>query len=207
MRFTRTLAAGAVLLMPWALTAQEAPQAAEAAAADAAAEATDAAAETMTFKHDKACMDEVTPELEAFFGEAVAWPDEGQAVFTPAGLTILGHPVSYVLVKHGGPDGVIDEIGYRLEGMQRKVGQPHEAKLLKDFDAEFHAADCSDSKQSVCGVIYDGKDTVFTGAEVGSGEIYVGRDARGPSLALVEADYDMADADPVFLVCFYRGKR
>lgn len=152
------------------------------------------------------CGTEVTSELEASLGEPVAWPDEGQTVHTPAGLTVLGHPVSYVLVKRGGAGGRIDEIGYRLQGLERKVGQPHDQRLLRDFDAEFDSADCADSKESSCGVVYRPNGGTFTGAEIGSGEVYVARDARGPSLALIRTDYDLPDSDPVFLVCFYRGE-
>ena len=198
MRFSPILLTGALLVAPWQAPAQDAAPASETEPEPAA----QPAAEARPFVQDEACMTELTPQLEASFGEPVAWPDEGQTVHTPAGLTALGHPISYVLVKRSSER--IEEIDYRLEGMQRKVGQPHDAQLLKAFDDEFDGAKCAGVKQSSCGVAYRG-DGPFSGAQIGSGEIYVGSDARGPSLALIEADYDLADADPVFLACFYRG--
>lgn len=204
MRFSCTIAAGVLLLSPWATSAQDAsaPLSDDAVAAEAE---NPAAPEPGPPVQDEPCTDDATPELEQSFGETQAWPDDGQAMYTPAGLSVLGHQVSYVLVKHGGSGGRIEEIGYRLQGMQRKVGQPHDAALLKAFDDEFKGADCAKSTQSSCGVVYRPEGKAFTGAEIGSGEIDVGSDARGPSLALIEADYDLLDADPVFLVCFYRG--
>jgi hypothetical protein len=202
MRFSPILIAGALLVAPWQAPAQDAAPAGEAGEEPAAAP--EPAAETKRFVQDKACMTDVTPELEAFFGEPVAWPEEGHTVHTPGGLTVLGQPVSYVLVKRSGSDGRIDEVGYRLQGLQRRVGQPHDAGLLKAFDSEFEAAKCVGSTLSSCGVMYRPNGSAFAGAQIGSGEIDVSRDARGPSLALIEADYDLLDADPVFLVCFYR---
>lgn len=204
MRVSFTVAAAALMLTPWATIAQDSEPAAEGAPASETAAAAPAA--PPPFKHDKDCMDEVSSELVTFLGEPVAWPEEGHTVHRPAGLTVLGHPVSYVLVKRGGPGGRIDELGYRLEGMQRKVGQAHDAKLLRAFDDKFDGAECARSTESSCGVIYEGKNRSFTGAEIGSGEIDVARNARGPSLSLVKADYDLLDSDPVFLVCFYRGE-
>ena len=199
MRFSPILLTGALLVAPWQAPAQDAAPASDAEPEPAA----QPAAEAKPFVQDEACMTEITSEAEASFGEPVAWPDDGQTVHTPAGLKILDRPVSYVLVKRGG-GGQIDEIAYRLQGMQRKVGQPHDSGLLKAFDEEFDGAKCAGVQQSSCGVAYRGDDP-FSGAQIGSGEVYVGSGARGPSLALVKADYDLLDADPVFLVCFYRS--
>ena len=160
MRFSQLLLAGTLLAAPWQAPAQEAA-AEEASVAQAAP-----AAEAKSAVQDEACMTELTPQLEASFGEPVAWPDEGQTVHTPAGLTALGHPISYVLVKRSSER--IEEIDYRLEGMQRKVGQPHDAQLLKAFDDEFDGAKCAGVKQSSCGVAYRG-DGPFSGAQIGSG--------------------------------------
>lgn len=197
MRFSHLVGVAAFALAAAPLPAQDA----EPAAHVEPAQPTEVAA---AFEHPKGCLAELTDEFERFLGEPVAWPDDGQTVHTPAGLTILDRPISYVLVKRDDPGGPISEIGYRLQGMTRKVGQPHEASLLKAFDDEFTAAKCADSTQSSCGVIYRPEGRAFNGAEIGSGEVFVARGARGPSLALIKADYDLLDADPVFLVCFYR---
>ena len=193
MRFSSILLTGALLAAPWQAPAQDATPAEE-------------AAESKPFVQDEACMTEITPELEASFGEPVAWPEEGHTVHTLAGLTVLDRPVSYVLVKRDGAGGRIEEIGYRLQGMQRKVGQPHDPQLLKAFDDAFDKANCANSKESTCGVIYRPDGRAFTGAQIGNGEVDIARSARGPSLALIKADYDLLDADPVFLVCYYRGE-
>lgn len=154
---------------------------------------------------DEDCVTEPTRAFEESLGEPVAWPEDGQTVHTPAGLSVLDRPVSYVLVKRGS-GGEIEEVGYRLSGLQRRIGQPHDRALLKAFDDAFQSARCAGSTQSSCGVVYRPTGTPFTGAEIGSGEIDVARSARGPALGLIKADYDLLDADPVFLVCFYRGK-
>ena len=77
--------------------------------------------------------------------------------------------------------------------------------LLKAFDGEFESAKCADVKLSSCGVNYRANGKPFNGAMIGSGELDVAGNARGPSLALVEADYDLDDADPVFLVCLFEA--
>ncbi|MXO59934.1 hypothetical protein GRI89_10320 [Altererythrobacter salegens] len=206
MRFSHLVAASVSLLLPLAATAQDAPPPPEPAADGAVpAEAPPPPEATTAFKQDKPCMEKVSDELIYSFGEVTAWPDDGVEMYTPSGVEILGHPVAYVLVKHGGDGGKIDELDYRLQGMQRKVGTPHDSELLKAFDKEFKGADCAKATQSTCGVIYKA-DQPFTGAEIGSGEIDVGRSAKGPKLAMVNADYNLSDADPVFLACFYRGK-
>ena len=201
MRFSYLLASATLLLAAPATSAQDG----EGGAAPAAADQVAASPEPEQFRQDKPCMDDLSDELERSFGEPAAWPAEGQTLHTPAGLTVFERPVSYVLLKRGGAGGKIDEIGYRLQGMLRQVGQPHDSALLKAFDAEFKGSECASSKESSCGVIYRNEDHAFSGAEIGSGEVYVSREARGPMLALVKDDYDLLDADPVFLVCFYRG--
>ena len=223
MRFPMTLTAGALLLLPLAASAEDTAEATADAApvAEAASDAVpdaespageaagaDAAApveEPKVFKQDKPCMPKITDALLASFGEVTAWPDDWIEMYTPEELSAFGHPISYILAKHGGPGGKIDELDYRLEGMQRKIGHPHDPELLKAFDKEFKNADCAGSTQSSCGFIFK-PDQPFTGAEIGSGEIDMGRGARGPKLNMVKGDYDLLDNDPVFLVCFYRGK-
>ena len=204
MRFSLPVVTGALLLSPLGLAAQEtSPPPDPAAAAAAAPEAPATPEPPKVFKQDKPCMDNVSDELIASFGEITAWPAEVEEMYMPEGLSTFGHPVAYVLVKHNGPGGKIDEIDYRLQGMQRTVGQPHDAALLRAFDKEFKGASCAKSKESSCGVAYK-TDKGFSGAEIGSGEIDVGDGARGPQLAMVQADYDLLDSDPVFLACYYR---
>jgi len=200
MRFSQLIAVSAFALAAAPSPAQETEPA---PAAEAAAPA--AAPPAAAFEHPKGCPTELDDEFTSFLGEPVAWPGDGQTLHTPAGLSVLDRPVSYVLVRHDDPAGPVSEIAYRLQGMQRKVGQPHDAGLLKAFDDEFDSADCAASKLSSCGVNYRSNGKPFNGALIGSGELDVAGNARGPSLALVEADYDLMDADPVFLVCSYRG--
>lgn len=151
------------------------------------------------------CPKVITPELEATFGEVVAWPDAGQTVHAVQGLVVFEQPVAYVLAKRSAEGEPIESLNYRLQGLFRKVGQPHLKSLRNAFDAEFKGADCGESTQSTCGVLYDKVFGVgsFNGAEIGSGELWISDDARGPQLSLVEADFDLPDSDPVFVVCFY----
>ena len=201
MRFSFAVAAVTLMLAAGHAPAQEAEP------PDAAEPAGESEAQPPAFDlSDKACEVRFTPEFEAALGEPVAWPNDGETVHTPAGVTKLGHAVSYVLVKRDDA-GKVFEVGFRLAGMGRVIGQPHDSRLLRAFDDAFDGADCARSRESSCGVAYrpSGGNT-FVGAQIGSGEVYIGPNARGPSLSLVEADFDALDADPVFLVCFYRSE-
>lgn len=201
MRFSYLVGAAALALAAPPVPAQDGQPVGQLETVEPALAATAPAA----FEHPEGCLTEITGAFENYLGPPVAWPEDGQTVHTPAGLSVLDRPVSYVLVKRDDAAGPVSEVAYRLQGMTRKVGQPHDSALLKAFDGEFKSADCAGSTQSSCGVVYRPNGKPFNGAEIGSGEIDVAGNARGPSLALIKADYDLMDADPVFLVCFYRG--
>ena len=153
------------------------------------------------------CPSGVTPELEAALGEPVAWLGAGQTVHTPAGLTMLGQPVGYVIAKRSGEGAAIGELDYRLQGAVRAFGERYPDDLRRAFDKEAPGAGCGGSNGGSCvvGVNSRGEPGQLSGVELGQGNLSVPADARGPALALVEADYDLEDADPVFLVCLFEA--
>ena len=153
------------------------------------------------------CPTNVTPELEAALGEPVAWLGAGQTVHTPAGLTMLGQPVGYVIAKRSGEGAAIGELDYRLQGAVRAFGERYPDDLRRAFDKEAPGAGCGGSNGGSCvvGVNSRGEPGQLSGVELGQGNLSVPADARGPALALVEADYDLEDADPVFLVCLFEA--
>ena len=153
------------------------------------------------------CPSGVTPELEAALGEPVAWLGAGQTVHTPAGLTMLGQPVGYVIAKRSGEGAAIGELDYRLQGAVRAFGERYPDDLRRAFDKEAPGAGCGGSNGGSCvvGVNSRGEPGKLSGVELGQGNLSVPADARGPALALVEADYDLEDADPVFLVCLFEA--
>ena len=203
MRFSTYAMAGAVVLAPCVVLAQDAGSDTAVPAAPAPdGAAADAAADAPAPPPVKGCIEKLDAGFEETLGEVVGRPDKGQAMYTPAGMTMLERPVSYVLVAHEGSK--IDAIHYRLAGLERTIGEAYDGQLLKDFDDVFKGAECARSKESSCGVGYRGRGD-YSGAEVGSGELYVASDAEGSKIGMVEADYDLLDTAPVFITCYYRG--
>lgn len=155
---------------------------------------------------EEPCPQRVNPEFEATLGEATATLGGGQFLYTPAGQTMLGQPVSYMLVirKGDGATAAITEIDYRLQGVNRPYGERYAESLRKAFDEGF-STDCGTGKNASCVVAVRSTGVgELIGAELGQGNLTIGADASGSSLALAEADYDLDGADPVFLVCLYR---
>jgi hypothetical protein len=153
-----------------------------------------------------ACPDKVTPELLTSFGDPAAGLEPGQTLHRPAGLTIIGHPVSYVLVSRvgGSETGAVSELDYRLEGATRPYGERYPADLRKAFDKGFTGSNCG-SGNSSCVIAFTGSSAgQIADAELSEGELSVPKEAHGDGLSLVKADLDLANADPVFLVCVYQ---
>lgn len=158
---------------------------------------------------DIACPQKVTPELVTSLGDPVGWLASGQTVHAPAGLTMVGQPVAYVIAVHSSGDAAapITELDYRLQGVNRPYGQRYTVDLRKAFDKGFNGSDCASGNAS-CVVDYKGSaDGGFSGAELSEGNISIPPEAHGDGLAPVKADYNLDGADPVFLVCHYQAPK
>jgi hypothetical protein len=155
---------------------------------------------------EMACPKTVTPEALAAFGAPVAWLSAAQTIHAPAGLTMLGQPVNYVIAVHASGDAAapVTELDYRLQGLSRPYGSRYAPDLRKAFDKGFAGSDCGSGNNS-CMLNY--KSTAagdLAGAELSEGDINITKEAHGDGLAPVKADYNLNGADPVFIVCHYQ---
>ena len=153
-----------------------------------------------------ACPEKITPELTAALGEPVGWLASGQTVHAPAGLTMLGQPVAYVIAAHASADAAapITELDYRLQGLTRPYGDRYAVDLRKGFDKGFSGSSCGSASNTSCVVDYKASAAGdLSGAELSEGNITMPKEARGDGLGPVKADYDLDGADPIFLVCHY----
>ncbi|MBO0749921.1 MAG: hypothetical protein J2O44_05785 [Porphyrobacter sp.] len=156
---------------------------------------------------DIACPMKITPELVTSLGAPVGWLGAGQTVHAPAGLTMVGQPVSYVLAVHASADASapVTELDYRLQGLTRPYGNRYTVDLRKAFDKGFNGSDCATGNNS-CVVDYKPNAAGdFSGAELSEGNITMPKEAHGDGLGPVKADYKLDGSDPVFLVCHYKG--
>jgi hypothetical protein len=158
---------------------------------------------------DSACPQKLTPELVAALGAPAAWLAPGQTVHRPAGLTVMGQPVAYVVARHAGgtDDGAITELDYRLQGATKPFGQRYPTELRKAFDKGYSGSDCG-SQNSSCSIAIKGSGAgALSDAELSEGDLTLAKDAHGDALALVKADRDLSSADPVFLDCIYNAPK
>jgi hypothetical protein len=158
---------------------------------------------------DLACPAKLSPELMASLGDPVGWLAAGHTVHAPAGLTMVGQPVSYVLVVRASAaaDAPVSELDYRLQGLNRPYGERYSVALRKEFDKGFKGSDCA-SGNSSCVVDYKASATGdFSGAELSEGEISIPKDAHGDGLGPLKADFKLDNADPVFLVCHFQAPK
>lgn len=156
---------------------------------------------------DLACPTKVTPELLASLGDPVGWLGAGQTVHAPAGLTTIGQPVAYVLAVRASADAAapVVELDYRLQGITRPYGNRYAVDVRKAFDKGFDGSNCASANAS-CLVDYKANAAGdFSGAELSEGNITMPKEAHGDGLGPVKADYNLDGADPVFLVCHYKG--
>lgn len=156
---------------------------------------------------DTPCPAKITPELTTSLGAPVGWLAAGQTVHAPAGLTMLGKPVNYVIAVHASADAAapITELDYRLQGMTTPFGSLFATDLRQAFSKGFPASSCG-SPHGTCVIDYTpGAAGDFSGAELSAGNITMPKDAHGDGLAPVKADYKLDSSDPVFLVCHYKG--
>jgi hypothetical protein len=158
---------------------------------------------------DIACPPKVTPELLTTLGDPVGWLAAGQTVHAPAGLTMLGLSVAYVLVMRPSGDAAapVAELDYRLQGATRPYGDRYEIDLRKAFDKGFTGSNCASANAS-CLVDYKTSTPGdFSGAELSEGNVTMPKEAHGDGLGPVKADYNLDSADPVFLVCHYMAPK
>jgi len=153
---------------------------------------------------DDSCPKSITPDLMTAMGEPGATLKGGQTIYQPASATMLGMPVSYVVVMKG-PGDVVEEIDYRFAGVMRKYSQHYPDNVLQAFDKAY-SADCAGGKVSSCGVGFDAKNEKvgdLAAAQVSEAEIDLPSKIEGPALTMVKADYASQTQGPVFLTCQY----
>lgn len=159
---------------------------------------------------DIACPVKADAALATALGEPVAWLGAGQTVHAPAGLTMLGQTVAYVIVVHASADAAapITELGYRLQGLNRPYGNRYTVDLRKAFDKGFSGSNCGSGNSTSCLVDYKSNAAGdLSGAELSEGNITMPKEAHGDGLGPVKADYNLDGADPVFLVCHYQAPK
>jgi hypothetical protein len=155
---------------------------------------------------DDGCPSTVPADLATTLGAPVAWLAPGQTIHAPANLTVIGLPVAYVLVVHAGgaDDGAVTEMDYRLKGATRPFGERYPVDLRKAFDKGFSGSNCA-SGNSSCSVSMSGSTAGrLSDAELSEGDLSIPKEAHGDGLAMVKADANMDNADPVFLDCVYK---
>jgi len=158
---------------------------------------------------DSVCPQKLTPELVTALGAPAAWLAPGQTVHNPAGLTVMGQPVAYVVARHAGgkDDGAITELDYRIQGATTPFGQRYPTDLRKAFDKGYSGSDCGSQNSSCSIAIKGGGDGSLSDAELSEGDLTLAKDAHGDALTLVKADRDLSSADPVFLDCIYNAPK
>jgi hypothetical protein len=159
---------------------------------------------------DIACPQKADAALTTALADPVGWLGAGQTVHAPAGLTMLGQPVAYVIVVHASGDAgaPITELGYRLQGINRPYGNRYTVDLRKAFDQGFKGSNCGGSGNASCVVDYKASaDGDLSGSELSEGNISMPKEAHGDGLGPVKADYNLDGADPVFLVCHYQAPK
>ncbi|MXP40298.1 hypothetical protein GRI75_01400 [Altererythrobacter soli] len=151
------------------------------------------------------CPAGMSDEVEAALGETVAWLEAGQTVHTPAGLTMLDKPVSYVIAKRSAEGERIQQLDYRFNGLIRPADQEYPSDLRKAFDKAFNSSVCGKDRDPVCAITFSNKEGGgrLSGGKLSVGDLWIPDDARGPALQLVKADENLGNGDPVFLICLY----
>jgi hypothetical protein len=157
---------------------------------------------------DIACPIKADAALMTALGDPVGWLGAAQTVHAPPGLTMLGQPVAYVIVvRASGEAGApITELGYRLQGLSRPYGNRYTVDLRKAFDQGFKGSNCGSGGNASCVVDYKASaEGDLSGSELSEGDITMPKEAHGDGLGPVKADFNLDGADPVFLMCHYKG--
>jgi hypothetical protein len=151
------------------------------------------------------CPTRVTDEVEASLGEPVAWLEAGQTVHTPAGVTMLDRPISYVIAKRSAEGAAVQQLDYRFSELVRPADQDYSPELRKAFDKAFNSSVCGKARDPVCAITFSNKEGGgrLSGGKLSVGDLWIPNDARGPALQMVKADENLGNSDPVFLVCLY----
>lgn len=203
MRFSYALVTGTLLLAPLNAPAQEAEPAGDPPAAEVE-EAEPAAAPSQAFVEDGTCPQEMTSQRARGFGQPSAELDAGQAVYTPADLTVLDSPVAYVIVnRQSGANSAVTRLSYRLAGVNVSWGADHRPALRQAFDKAFKVDVCGKAG-STCLVDYRSPEAgIRASAELSTRMPSLPPGGTGDAMRLLRADNDLDGADPVFLICTY----
>ena len=159
------------------------------------------------------CPENVDGKTERAFGEVKAWLGDDRPVYQPGKLQKLGEQVAYVIVDRvltwdGQRYSVagIERLRFRLAGVSGNSDTLYPEGVRKAFDKAYKNASCENGGELVCSLEMEAsaKQGRLLSAELSEGNLYFGSDAYGPALPLIQADEEMADASPAFLVCDYK---
>lgn len=156
------------------------------------------------------CPKQVDEGFARGLGPERAWLSDHDRVYQPAGLRMLGVPVSYVVVHRKETfdrQDRINRVMYRLQGVARASGQQYPVAVRQAFDRLYgaHCATQSNNDSLHCFAdlpLLDGVGQLAK-ATVDRDDFYIDDSASGAALALARADADMPDASPGYLVCTY----
>lgn len=159
------------------------------------------------------CPDKVDGKTERGFGEVKAWLGDDRPVYQPGKLQKLGEQVAYVIVDRvltwdGQRYAVagIERLRFRLAGVSGNSDTLYPERIRKAFDKAYKSAGCENGGELVCQLEMDASSQpgALLSAELSEGNLVFGSDAYGPALPLIQADEEMIDASPAFLVCDYQ---
>lgn len=159
------------------------------------------------------CPEKLDDKAERSFGEVKAWLGDDRPVYQPGKLQKLGEQVSYVIVDRvltwdGERYAIagIERLRFRLAGISGNADTLYPERVRKAFDRAYRNAGCENGGELVCQLEMDASSQpgALLSAELSEGNLVFGSDAYGPALPLIQADEEMIDASPAFLVCDYR---
>ena len=151
-----------------------------------------------------ACPDKAGADVLAGFGDTVATLGTDQSIYQPSGVTVLGLPVSYVVVTKTSA-GAIEEIDYRLQGVMRKYSEHYPSPVLQAFDKAYDVG-CASGRVTTCSVAYDLKGATpdqLASARITDPGLDVPKNSNAALLQTIKAEYAKPDTGPVFLACMY----
>jgi hypothetical protein len=151
------------------------------------------------------CPEKITADLVTALGEAAGALDDGQTVYQPAGLTMLGASVSYVVAMRQPGKDPIEELDYRLGKSMRKYSERYPLDLRKAFDQAYSGSKCGGDKVTSCSIAFQSNAAAgrLAGVQLGEGSFEVPAGASGAAIPLVKEDFASDDQGPMFLVCLY----
>jgi hypothetical protein len=150
------------------------------------------------------CPEKASADVVTAFGQPVATLGTDQSIYQPTGVTVLGMPVSYVVVTKTSA-GAVGEIDYRFEGVIRKYSERYPSSVLQAFDKSYDAG-CASGRVTSCSIVYDTKGASpdqLISARITDPGLDVPKNSDAALLQTIKAEYSKPDSGPVVLACMY----